>query len=173
MSTVPPESDAIAIHPPHGLDQIQTIFGDIYSYLHSDRTLDPRWQAEQLTIIPLPFSMALSWDPSRQVERMTCHKLLQPVFEDVFRGIANAGLHSKITSFGGCFSFRPQRTGTKLSTHGWGIAIDLNPKSNAQGTSGNMDPEIISIFRQTGFAWGGDWQGRTRDPMHLQFCTGY
>jgi D-alanyl-D-alanine carboxypeptidase len=173
MSQIAAAPGGVSNTPPYGLDGIIGTFGDIFSCLNADHTLDPRWQTEQLAVIPLPFPMALSWDRSRRVERMTCHNLMQPVFEDVLQKIAKAGLQSMITSFGGCFSFRPQRTGTKLSTHAWGIAIDLNPESNAQGTVGNMDPGIISIFQQAGFAWGGDWQGRTRDPMHFQFCTGY
>lgn len=104
---------------------------------------------------------------------MTCHKLLANVFTGVFNRLQTGGLQTKITSFGGCFSFRPQRTGTKLSTHAWGIAIDLNPETNQQGTAGNMDPAVIATFRDSGFEWGGDWQGKTRDPMHFQFCTGY
>jgi len=104
---------------------------------------------------------------------ITCHKLLASVFTGVFDRIQSSGLQSKITSFGGCFSFRPQRTGTKLSTHAWGIAIDLNPETNEQGTAGNMDSGLIATFREAGFKWGGDWQGRSRDPMHFQFCTGY
>ena len=91
----------------------------------------------------------------------------------MFLQIQRAGLQNKITGFGGCFSFRPQRTGTKLSAHAWGIAIDLNPEINAQGTAGDMDPAIIKVFRDAGFQWGGDWQGKTRDPMHFQFCSGY
>ncbi|HZP16723.1 MAG TPA: M15 family metallopeptidase, partial [Terriglobales bacterium] len=73
----------------------------------------------------------------------------------------------------GCFAFRPQRMGGRLSTHSWGIAIDLNPESNAQGTAGSMDRGVVEIFKSAGFAWGGNWQGRCRDPMHFQFCTGY
>ena len=119
------------------------------------------------------FPIVLSWDRSRQVESMTCHKLLKPTFEEVFQLILKAGLESKITSFGGCFSFRPQRTGTKLSTHSWGIAVDLNPESNAQGTQGNMNAGVIAIFKGLGFAWGGEWHGKARDAMHFQFCTGY
>ena len=53
-------------------------FGDIFAYLRSDHTLDPRWEATQLSVISLPFPLALSWDRSRLVERMTCHRLLQP-----------------------------------------------------------------------------------------------
>jgi D-alanyl-D-alanine carboxypeptidase len=52
---------------------------------------------------------------------------------------------------------------TKLS-HAWGIAIDVNPETNAQGTPGNMDSGVVRIFRDAGFEWGGDWQGRSRDP---------
>jgi hypothetical protein len=107
------------------------------------------------------------------VSTITCHKLLANVFSHVFVHIQGSGLQNKITSFGGCFSFRPQRTGTKLSTHAWGVAIDLNPQTNQQGTAGNMDTSVIAVFREAGFKWGGDWQGRTRDPMHFQFCTGY
>jgi len=67
-------------------------------------------------------------------------------------------LEKQITSLGGCFSFRPQPTGTKLSTHSWGIAIDLNPETNAQGTAGDIDSAIVDIFRKAGFQWGGDWE---------------
>jgi hypothetical protein len=159
--------------PPHGLDEICATFGDIFGYIAKDHTLEAGWQADFLARITLPFPLTISWDHSQSVSAMTCHKLLATVFTGVFVRLQSGGLQSKITSFGGCFSFRPQRTGTKLSTHAWGIAIDLNPETNPQGTAGNMDPAVIATFREAGFEWGGDWQGKTRDPMHFQFCTGY
>jgi hypothetical protein len=76
-------------------------------------------------------------------------------------------------TFGGCFAFRPKRTGVKLSAHSWGIAIDLNIVNNAQGSPGDTDTGLIDIFRENGFEWGGDWSGKTHDPMHFQFCSGY
>ncbi len=158
---------------PHGLNQICSTFGDIFQYILPDHSLDPRWQTEFLTKIALPFPLALSWDKSRTVTEMACHKLLAGIVTDVFARLQSEGLREKITSFGGCFSFRPQRTGAKLSAHSWGIAIDLNPETNAQGTEGNMDSGVIKVFRDAGFEWGGDWQGKVRDPMHFQFCTGY
>ena len=173
MSQTLGERTRVLIAPPQGLEQICAAFGDISRYILSDHTLDPRWQTEFLTRIALPFAIPLSWDKTRVVAQVTCHKLVADVFTTVFEEIERGGLQQKLTSFGGCFNFRPQRTGTKLSTHAWGIAIDLNPESNAQGTAGNMDPAIVEIFKQAGFTWGGDWEGHSRDTMHFQYCSGY
>jgi hypothetical protein len=158
---------------PHGLDEIIAAFGDIQAYVASDGQLEARWPLVFLERIHLPFSLCLSWDPSRTITQMTCHRRLTSVFSSVFSSIKERGFQDKLTSFGGCFAFRPQRTGSKLSSHSWGIAIDLNPQSNEPGSPGNMDAAIIGIFRDAGFEWGGDWHGKTCDPMHFQFCNGY
>ena len=159
--------------PPHGLQGIITVFGDIFDFIHSGGTLDPRWESEMLTRINLPFPLPLSWNPDLLVDQIRCHKLLAAVFMQVFAQIHERGLMGRVNSLGGCFSFRLQRAGAKISTHAWGIAIDLNSASNAQGTAGTMDPALIEIFRGAGFIWGGDWLGKRRDPMHFQFCSGY
>jgi D-alanyl-D-alanine carboxypeptidase len=163
----------VSLTPPHGLEQIIATFGDIFDYIKPDHTLDPRWAAESLKRVALPFPIPLSWDLSRSVNTITCHALLAEAFCEAFEGVLREGLQPKIISFGGCFAFRPQRTGSKLSTHAWGIAIDLNSKSNAQGTLGDMDPSVVKLFERFGFEWGGKWQGSARDPMHFQFCSGY
>ena len=53
--------------PPNGLDQIIASFGDIYSYIQPDHSLDARWQAEALDLIGLPFPLPLSSDKSQSV----------------------------------------------------------------------------------------------------------
>jgi D-alanyl-D-alanine carboxypeptidase len=159
--------------PPHGHDEIIATFGDIHAYVAADGQLEARWQADFMARVGLPFSLRLSWDASRTTTQMTCHRRLTGVLSSVFASIQERGLQDRITTFGGCFACRPQRTGSKLSAHSWGIAIDLNPESNPQGSAGSMDTGLIEIFRQAGFEWGGDWQGRIQDPMHFQFCTGY
>jgi hypothetical protein len=167
------QTNESALNTPHGLDEIITTFGDIRTYIVADGQLEPSWQASFLARASLPFPLRLSWDPSRTITQMTCHRRLASIFSSVFGSIYERGLQDRITTFGGCFAYRPQRTGSKLSAHCWGIAIDLNPESNSQGSTGNMDTGLIDIFRQAGFEWGGDWHGTTRDPMHFQFCTGY
>lgn len=149
------DTPTVSIRPPNGLSEICSTFGDIFHYILPDQTLDPHWQSEFLQRLALPFPRVLSWDHTRNVDKFTCHKALASVFAGVLAQIQESGLQSKISSFGGCFSFRQQRTGAKLSTHAWGIAIDLNPESNEQGTAGNMDPGLISIFCDAGFEWGG------------------
>jgi D-alanyl-D-alanine carboxypeptidase len=158
---------------PHGLDEIIATFGDIYEYIGPDGELDPRWETNFLARVNLPFPLRLAWDLSQTIHRLTCHRRMTGVYASVFANIQQRDLQARVASFGGCFAYRPQRTGSKLSAHSWGIAIDLNPESNLQGSAGDMDPGLVEIFRCAGFAWGGDWEGKTRDPMHFQFCTDY
>jgi hypothetical protein len=164
---------AVTLAPPSGLDQIITSFGDVHDYIQTDGTLDPLWQTEFIDHVALPFPLLLSWDHSKSVRQFACHKRLTTIFASVFANILAEELQPKVKSFGGCFAFRPERTSVKLSTHSWGIAIDLNPETNLQGSAGDMDAQVIEVFREAGFEWGGDWSGDRRDPMHFQFCTGY
>ena|SRR6266404_1244833 len=135
MSQILGEGTRVPVPQPHGLYEILGTFGDIFDYIHPDHTLDPRWQTDFLESTTLPFPMVLSRDRNAHC---TPDHLSQGSVRNRRRcvQIQSAGLQNKITSFGGCFSFRPQRTGTKLSAHAWGIAIDLNPETNAQGTAG-------------------------------------
>jgi len=161
------------VKPPNGLGEIRATFGDIYRYVGADGTLDLQWHTEYVTRLVVPFPMVLCWDHSTQVSKIACHKKMADVFSHVFEQVRANGLEARVRSFGGCFAFRPKRTGNKLSTHCWGIAIDLNPETNGLGTEGDMDPAVVEIFRQAGFKWGGDWEASGRDPMHFQYCTGY
>ncbi len=169
----PPVVPPSGLAPPNGLPAILAAFGNILEFIREDGSLDPRWEREQLGRASLPFPIALSWDVSQAVKGVQCHVRLTGILTDVFKAIDQRGLRESIRTYGGCFSFRSKRTSGKLSTHSWGIAIDLNPDSNPLGSSGDMNPAIVEVFREFGFKWGGDWAGRGKDPMHFQFCTGY
>ena len=160
--------------PLNGLDELLATFGDPREYVKEDGSVDLlRWESDQLRRDRLPFSIPLDWDPSKSVRTLYCHKKLIDIFLEVFTTIEREGLKDEIQRYGGCFEFRKKRGSTKLSTHSWGIAVDINPHTNAMGTPGNMHPGVVEIFREAGFKWGGDWTGRFQDPMHFQFCTGY
>jgi len=159
--------------PPHGLQQIMEVFGDIFEFIGKDGSLDARWETEMLAVITLPFAIPLSWNPELMVDHLRCHKLMAEIFQEAFERILQQGLAGEVTSLGGCYSFRMQRGGARMTTHAWGIAIDLNTATNRQGSAGDMSGELIELFRASGFTWGGNWPGRRCDPMHFQFCSGY
>ena len=158
---------------PNGFDELIATFGDIRKFIKEDGTLDPLWEQQQLTRAPLPFPVPFTVPPHAPVTRIFCHKKLADIFPQVFTEIQKQGLAGEIVRYGGCFNFRTKRTSSKLSTHSWGIAIDLNPETNQQGTDGNMNPKVIKIFQSFGFKWGGEFSGKSKDPMHFQFCTGF
>jgi hypothetical protein len=161
------------MQPPNGLDEITELFGDIQPFIQGDGTLSQDWHDTHLAKCVLPFSLPLDWNRSVTVNVMLCHKKMVEVFEAVFQQIVEEGLQPEVKTYGGCFAYRPQRGGTKLSTHAWGISIDLNCFENSRGTNGRMSPEVVNVFRNKGFKWGGDWQKERADPMHFQYATGY
>ena len=155
---------------PKNYEEMIELFGDIREYLYEDGTLkSAEWESEILDIANLPFSMKLSWNKNITVTRFRCHRMLKFTFEEIFKQIAIEKLIEECQFFGGCYMFRAMRRGKKISTHAWGIAIDLNPDTNQLGQDGDMHPRIIDIFEYSGFVWGGGF----RDPMHYQFCLNY
>jgi len=64
------------------------------------------------------------------------------------------------------------RGGSHPSTHSWGIAIDLEPDRYPLGCKERFPEEVVKVFRNHGFFYGGDFKDR-KDPMHFQLVTGY
>ena len=62
------------------------------------------------------------------------------------------------------------RGGSRISTHAWGIAIDLAPNWNGNlmpwPTVATMPLEIMEIFAREGWLSAGAFWGR--DAMHFQ-----
>ncbi|MEK7496907.1 MAG: M15 family metallopeptidase [Patescibacteria group bacterium] len=64
-------------------------------------------------------------------------------------------------------------SGCKLSTHAFGISVDINWDENCNGCSTFTIPmEIVDIFESYGFRWGGRYKsvfGSRIDPMHFEY----
>lgn len=146
--------------PPHGLEAIKERFGD---------PAVRGFEGANIVLFHLPYPLKYG---QLTVTRSRCHRLMVPIFTRVLHQIREAGLAPQAASYGGIYAARPIRGASRLSTHAWGIAIDLNPATNALGTKGSMDPRVVELFKAAGFTWGGDFTGR-KDPMHFQFCSGY
>ena len=104
-----------------------------------------------------------------------CHKVVAVAIQGALTEIKKAGLKKHIdlrnsNRYGGCFVGRYNRmAGTfgSPSRHAWGMALDINTVTNAQGRVPRMNCKIVHIFRKWGFAWGGNfWPA---DGMHFEY----
>jgi hypothetical protein len=99
---------------------------------------------------------------------VTCHKDLFPQLRAALLEVQQRNLSDKIhpEEYAGCYYPRFIANTTTLSNHSFGLALDLNTPGNGRGTVGEMDRDVVAIFKTWGFAWGGDW--RWTDPMHFE-----
>ncbi len=99
---------------------------------------------------------------------VTCNRFIMPQLRAALTEVVTRGLADKINpgEYAGCYYPRFIAGSTTLSNHSFGTALDLNVPGNLRGTVGEMDRDVVAIFKKWGFAWGGDW-GYT-DPMHFE-----
>jgi hypothetical protein len=99
---------------------------------------------------------------------VTCHKDLFPQLRAALLEVQQRGLAGAIDprQYAGCYYPRFIANTTTLSNHSFGLALDLNTSGNQRGTVGEIDRDVVAIFKTWGFAWGGDW--RWTDPMHFE-----
>jgi hypothetical protein len=122
---------------------------------------DPAWVAANIVHGEVPI-----------LGEVTCHRVLFPQLFAALSEIESEGLSPEIDvkQYGGCyvprFISRDPRRG--LSMHAFGLAVDLNVSQNYYGTRGHMDPQVVAIFEEWGFAWGGRWS--EPDPMHFELA---
>ncbi len=122
---------------------------------------DPAWVAENIRSEEVPI-----------LGSVTCHKVMLPQLRGALREVVARGLAEKIHAdeYAGCYypRFIGRDPAKGLSLHSWGIAVDLNVPGNLRGSAGEIDRDVVAIFKKWGFAWGGDWQWT--DPMHFELA---
>lgn len=129
-----------------------------------------KWAAANFVSIELPFPIQLGFAKPK-VNHVRVHRRAAPFFVDVFRDIYAAGLRSSIRTLDGTSNVQLANKGKSWSAHVYGVAIDFNAATNELGTSGDMDPKLIAVFKRNGFIWGGDWTGQDQNPRHFELST--
>ncbi|NUR07997.1 MAG: M15 family metallopeptidase [Nocardioidaceae bacterium] len=128
---------------------------------HADGSVtpDPAWVSRYIRTEQVPL-----------IGTVTCNKGMLPQLRGALTEIQQRGLSSAIHpgEYGGCYVPRyiAHDPAKGLSLHTWGIAVDLNVPGNQRGTVGEMNRQVVQIFKSWGFAWGGDWN--YTDPMHFE-----
>ncbi|HSE10558.1 MAG TPA: M15 family metallopeptidase [Nocardioidaceae bacterium] len=122
---------------------------------------DPAWVAANIRTEEVPI-----------LGSVTGHKVLFPQLRGALSEVVARGLADEIhpEEFGGCYvpRFIGRDPGNGLSLHTWGIAVDLNVPGNLRGVPGEINRDVVAIFKRWGFAWGGDWAWT--DPMHFELA---
>jgi hypothetical protein len=130
--------------------------------------------------VDLPFPFLLAWDNSQKLLKFSCHQLVEKPLEAIF---AEAARHYGerefrrlgLDQFGGCYNYRAKRGASSLSTHAWGIAVDLDPLHNGLRTrapKARLSGAAYVPFWNIVEAQGAVSLGRARnmDWMHFQFA---
>ncbi|WP_337267079.1 M15 family metallopeptidase [Oryzifoliimicrobium ureilyticus] len=137
---------------------------------------DPAWEKANLVLVTIPWRACASWDKMLAIKSFRVHRLvaesltriLAKIWSDFGqdqKAIEAANLHL----IGGGYNWRQMRQVNRLSMHGYGCAIDIDPDHNAQGdTTPAMDMRVVAAFEAEGWVWGGRWSPKSRDAMHFQ-----
>lgn len=131
----------------------------------------------QTSIVP-PWKMALAWDKSVYIKRMTLHKKCADsalrAMKAVYAHYGDDGIKALgLDMFGGSLNVRKMRGGSRYSMHSWGIAIDFDPENNGLRTkapSARLSRSDVEAFWAAWEAEGWVSLGRERDFdwMHVQ-----
>jgi len=139
------------------------------------------FESKHMTFLNIDASMAeyLKAMP----RRIYCNKNLVLPLKRALTSLIEQGLHTELKTYDGCFNVRPIRgyesqfkklmnegkiedASTFLSTHSWGMAIDLNASWNKLGAIPTLSREFVNCFKKEGFKWGGEFS--RKDGMHFQ-----
>ena len=157
---------------PNGLAELEKTFGSPLKYVNKKST----WENITLESVSVKYALDYAFGAA-VIHTVRAHKLIVHELVDTLALCTEAGVRTNRLKYGGCYCWRPIGGGHTLSTHTWGIAVDIepieNPRDKVWVDDGKMlDPRIIKIFTDRGWFWGGNFHNR-KDPMHFQWCTGY
>lgn len=109
-----------------------------------------------------------SWFPAKKIE---INKDFKAKLMTVFMNLEEAGLHTEIKTFDGCYNDRNVRGKDTTSLHAWSLAIDLNASRETLGQkTTNWSGRFIAIMEAAGLYWGFRW--KRHDGMHFALFNG-
>lgn len=135
---------------------------------------NPQWEVENMTSILTADLPGFPPFGSQHVEKIKLHKAVAPVFRATWEELVRRGLHDKLRMFSG--SYAPRHMGhdprRPISVHAYGAAVDFDAPWNGYGVPldrAQINREVVRVFDEAGWHWGGRWSGSYADAMHFQW----
>jgi hypothetical protein len=134
----------------------------------------PTWAKKNLVSWTPPYKIYYSGN-LRLMKTLTIHRLVVPAYDLAFKNalkhFGEEGLaKNRLNMCGGTYNYRVMRGGSRLSTHAYGIAIDIDPENNPfphpWNSNHGINMDFVNILQEAGLWWRG-YQGDV-DPMHFQ-----
>lgn len=135
-------------------------------------TIQNNFVKDNIITIDLPQLSKIQNPP--KLTKIRCHRLAAKPILTLWQEWENLGLLNRIENWAGCFVPRVIRgTQSTLSPHAFGIAFDINTRTNglgvmppAIGEKGSVR-ELVPSALKLGFFWGGHFR-RRKDGMHFE-----
>lgn len=128
-------------------------------------------------MIDVPIKIRTKPNGAITTVKIQFHKKLANNIQQIFDDICKEVPEFYIIHPSNIPAYKIRYTSNKLSNHGRGAAIDINPSNNAWHNHGTKDDimhqrspsnKIVKIFARHGFGWGNSYE----DWMHFSFYGG-
>jgi len=145
----------------------------------SNGSANPKWEAANIVDLVPPYDMQFSWGP--KCARLRFHRKCRDAFGEALLEVKKLyGTQRNIEAYrmhltGGSFMFRLMRgSGSRLSVHAYGAALDIDPQHNPfphtwRPFPTGMPREAAACFEKVGLIWRG--ANGDVDAMHFQAAT--
>jgi D-alanyl-D-alanine carboxypeptidase len=119
---------------------------------------DRAWRAAHLATARVPI-----------LGQVHCNRALLPALAGAMGELRQRDLARLVDpeAYRGCWNPRLTRSGSGVSRHAWGAAVDLNVAGNPTGLASAQDPRLVEVMERWGFTWGGRWL--VPDPAHFEW----
>lgn len=140
----------------------------------SNGQVSKKWWAENIVKWTPPYQLYYSDGNRTKLKTLFLHKKVVNVYTAAYTEVMNTFEPKEINALrlnisGGTYNYRVVRGGSRLSTHAFGISIDMDPARNPYPKAwkeGMINRQFCDILMKHGIWWRG--HNGDKDPMHFQ-----
>lgn len=132
----------------------------------------PGWPDELkwmiMVTVPAGFGHWINSATGQPTRRIYANKDMRAPLLQALANLQERGLAHELRTFDGCHNIRPVRGSDRVSTHAYGLAVDVNAAENALGHPPRLSAEFVRCWTDAGFDWGGRFS--RWDGMHFSYA---